>query len=521
MQHLLEINQLKIGFYSFDQLNTEKKNKKPVLREVVDGLNLYVDEGEIIGLVGESGSGKSMTSLSIMNLLSKEAVIMEGEILFQGDNLLQMNKEKYRSLLGTSISMIFQEPMTSLNPVYRVGTQVEEVLKIHYKTPKNQRREQGFQALFEAGFDEPEAIYNKYPHELSGGMRQRVMIAMAMICGPKLLIADEPTTALDVSIQDKVLKLIKKLVKKHNTAVIFVSHDLGVIKSLCSRAYVMCDGKVVEEGYVDQLFDHPQHEYTKKLIGAIPKITDQVKEESPHEGCILEVNNVRSYYEEKRRNKKEVLKGVSLNLYEGEILGLVGESGSGKSTLAKVIVGLNKNYSGEIKTYGYKPQMVFQDPYGSLNPSKKIGWLLEEPLKLSKAYTKAQRIHMVENMIEQVGLSKEHLKRYPSQLSGGQRQRVSIAMALIRNEKLVVLDEPVSALDVTIQAQIIKLLLELREKFHLSYLFISHDLNVVYQMCDRVCVMYEGEIVEEGLVQELYNNPKHEYTKSLLGDRVG
>jgi len=520
MKHLLEINQLQIGFYH--NVKTElMKDSKPVLNEVVDGLNLYVDEGEIIGLVGESGSGKSMTSLSIMNLLNKEAVIMGGEILYEGENLLTMEEEKYRHLMGTEISMIFQEPMTSLNPVLKIGFQVEEVLKIHYKTPKDQRRERGLQALLEAGFPEPEGVYNKYPHELSGGMRQRVMIAMAMICGPKLLIADEPTTALDVSIQDKVLKLIKRLVQKHNTAVIFVSHDLAVIQSLCSRAYVLNEGKVVEEGEVKKLFDHPNHEYTKKLIGAIPSMTNQVKEYPMQEKCILAATNVKAFYEEKRKHRKEILKGVSLNLYEGEILGIVGESGSGKSTLAKVIVGLNKNYSGQINTYGSKPQMVFQDPYGSLNPSKKIGWLLEEPLKLVNGYSKAERKKRVEEIIEQVGLSKEHLKRYPSQLSGGQRQRIAIAMTLIRNEKLVILDEPVSALDVTIQAQIMKLLLELREKFHLSYLFISHDLNVVYKMCDRVLVMYEGEIVEEGYVHEVYHNPKHEYTKTLLGDRVG
>lgn len=528
---LLSIHDLSIGFAKGRKMNT-----------VVDHISLEVREGEILGIVGESGSGKTMTAMSIMGLLPVSAKILSGRIDFQGKNLLTMGKRELRKLKGTGISMVFQEPMTSFNPLLTIGAQVEEMLRLHSKYPKEEYRALTLEALMEVGLSDPQELYHKYPHQLSGGMRQRAMIAMAMVAGPKLVIADEPTTALDVTTQKKVLQLLKEINEKHGTSIILISHDLRVIHNICSRAIVMKDGKVVESGMTKELFTQPTTEYTRLLLAAVPMpFTDDHTNSEDGSGPaddknekeeILKTRKLNVFYSEKengifgKKSIKQVIKDVTISVKQGETFGIVGESGSGKSTLVKAMVGLNTEFEGVINIHDpvainkeaavSKPQMVFQDPYESLNPTKKIGWILEEPLKLQTNLGKKERVAKVIEMIKQVGLDTKYLERYPSQLSGGQRQRVAIAAALIVNPKLVILDEPVSSLDVTIQAQILDLLKVLQKKYNLTYVFISHDLNVIFQICNRVCVIYQGEIVEMKEAKELFYRPQHEYTKELL-----
>lgn len=534
---LLELNQVSVGFVQRGKVN-----------EVTHDVSFSVEEGEILGVVGESGSGKSVSMLAVLGLLANGGRVVSGSVRFyRGENtaeyteLNHLSAEELREIRGDEISMIFQEPMTSLNPVMTIGRQVEEMLILHSDCPKEQRKERVFAMLAEAGLTEPESLYGKYPHQLSGGMRQRVMIAMAMILKPKLLIADEPTTALDVTIQAKILKLLKKFRQEYGTAIILISHDLGVIRSICSRAVVMCAGRVVEQGTVGQLFENPQEEYTKKLLSAAMgkgRIIERKVRASGKE-TVARVRNYSVFYQEnaerfkkgpegKRslktlfsgKNKREVVKGVSFELYSGEVVGIVGESGCGKSTLAKAIAGLNPLTEGTLELFCEQPQMVFQDPYGSLNPSKTIGWLLTEPLRLHRIGTREERKAKAVAMLQKVGLEAGYYDRYPGTLSGGQRQRVAIAMAIMLKRKLILLDEPVSALDVTVQEQILVLLMELQQEFELSYLFISHDMNVIHRICDRVFVMYQGEIVESGRTEEVFESPKHEYTKKLLEARV-
>ncbi|BCJ96449.1 ABC transporter ATP-binding protein [Anaerocolumna cellulosilytica] len=508
----------------------------PVRREkntVIDGITFSLKHGEILGLVGESGSGKTMTALAIAGLLPESAKVFGGKLMFLGKNLLSLKKQELRQLKGKEMSMIFQEPMTSLNPVMTIGFQIEEMLLLHEKSLSGEQRKTKIYAAFEeAGLKGAKELYYMYPHQLSGGMRQRVMIAMAMICKPRLLIADEPTTALDVTLQAQILKLLQKLQKDYNTAILLISHDLGVIRQICSRALVMKNGKIEEQGLVEEIFSSPKTSYTKELIEAVPVI-DNMRQgakassvsiiNSPSEEVILSVRDLEVKYEEKakgflkEKSYKQVVNRVSLHLLEGESLGIVGESGSGKTTLAKAVLGLVDNWKGNIKLAEKAPRMVFQDPYQSLNPSKKVGWILEEPLKLSgSGYGKEERQDKVDNILVRIGLNTSYKDRYLSQLSGGQRQRIAIGAALIQNSKFIVLDEPVSALDVTVQAQILDLLKELREEYKLSYLFISHDLKVIHKMCDRVCVMYQGEIVEEAPVSVLFTEPSHGYSKKLL-----
>jgi len=525
MSALLELSNVQLDFH-----------KAKSTKRVIDDITFSLQEGEILGIVGESGSGKTMTSLSIMGLLPSSASLT-GNIHYKEKNLLSLKEEEYRKIRGKEIAMIFQEPMTSLNPLLTIGEQIEEMLDIHepvsYKfTKEDEGKKRVFLSMEDAGLKEPDILYKKYPHELSGGMRQRVMIAMAMILRPKILIADEPTTALDVTMQKKILELIQHLNKTYNTSVILISHDLGVIKTICQRALVMKDGKIEEMGNITDLFLNPRKEYTKNLINSMPSMEkglsiykkDGREKEAflPKKENLLLVKDVSVYYKEKpqgifgKKSKKQAVKQASLQLSQGETLGIVGESGSGKSSLAKAIVGLNKDIEGSIDCNGVKPQMVFQDPYSSLNPVKRIGQILEEPLLLSKIKNKAERQQKIEEVLQEVGLKPEHKNRYPSELSGGQRQRVAIAVALIQNTKLIVLDEPVSALDVTIQAQILTLLKRLQKEHDLSYLFISHDLNVVSQLCNRVCVMHNGEIIESGDLLTIFKNPQKEYTKILL-----
>ena len=414
--------------------------------------------------------------------------------------------------------MIFQEPMTSLNPVMKIGTQVGESLKLHTDLDKETIRKRVVETLASVGLRNPETLIDQYPHEISGGMRQRVMIAMAIINHPDLIIADEPTTALDVTVQAQILNLLKKIHRDTGSSILFISHDLNVIKEVCQKVVVMYKGVIVERGDAKEVLKHPKHEYTRKLVASMP---DQVKK-SQNTKKLLEVSNLNVYYKENKKlfssknQRKHIIHNMSFDLYEGEILGVVGESGCGKSTLAKTIVGLNKEFDGKMEMDHLKPQMVFQDPFSSLNPARKIGWIMEEPLKLKGIKDKKQRKEMVDQMLVEIGLDPSFANRYARELSGGQRQRISIGLSLMRGEKLIIADEPVSALDVTVQSQILRLLLKLHDEKNLTYMFISHDLNVVHHMCHRVIVMYLGRIVEMADVDELYDHPCHPYTRMLF-----
>ena len=464
----------------------------------VKDVSFTMEKGEILGLVGESGSGKSATSLAIMGLLPSTASYY-GELLFEGHDFTKMSFEELRTYKGDEVAMIFQEPMVSLNPLMRVGKQVEEMFILHkneaghedqIKMTKAERKALVLEMFRMVELPDPEVTYRKYPHELSGGQQQRVMIAMALICKPQLLIADEPTTALDADVQDQIINLLKDLNKKTGTAIIFVSHDLSVIRKLCQNVLVMYHGEIVERGTVEEIFEAPKDDYTKKLIAAI---SDEHKVVEPNDNeNMLEVRDLCAYYNIPSKKlggkpgRKIICEGLNFNVKKGEILGMVGESGSGKSTVSRAILGLHKQCTGEIILKEKNPQMVFQDSAACLNPVRKIEWILEEPLKNMTDLTPAQRKAKVREMLAKVELSEEYLNRYPRQLSGGQKQRVNIALALISGSKFIIADEPVSALDVTIQEQILKLLLSLQKEFNLSMLFISHDVNVINRICDRV-----------------------------------
>ncbi|MCA5960604.1 ABC transporter ATP-binding protein [Blautia sp. RD014234] len=507
---LLEIKNLAIEFH-----DTVPPTK------IVENISFSMEEGEILGIVGESGSGKTQTALSVMGLLGEHAKMPRGEILFQGRDILKMQKEELWKIRGREIGIIFQEPMTSLNPVMTIGEQVEEAMRIHSHFSARERKEKALQMMKNVELPNPELLYDKYPHQLSGGMRQRVMIAAALVMGPKLLIADEPTTALDVTIQAQILKLLQKINREQGTAILFISHDLGVIRHLCSRVIVMNRGKAVEQGSVQEIFEHPSMEYTKTPGSHTNQKNFSQKAVSSKTGKgrgimepVLEVKHVSASYREGKK-EQQVLKDIDFTVHKNEILGLVGESGCGKTTLSKAILGFVKVQDGEIIHHTRNPQMIFQDPYSSLNPSKRVAWILEEPLRMQKI-PKEERRRKVLAMAEKTGLSKEHLKRRPRELSGGQRQRVSIAVSLLQGSQFIIADEPVSALDVTIQRQIMELIIKLQEEMKFSVLFISHDLNAIYQMCDRVMVMRDGKIVEEGNVEEVFASPKADYTKELM-----
>ena len=543
--------------------------------EVVKDVSFEIGDGEILGVVGESGSGKSVTALTLMGLVSDSARVTSGKIYYDDQLLLKAgeprNNALYREYQGLKMSMIFQEPMTSLNPTMKVGAQVEEVLILHdrqcsdfdeknasqtqedknaisrwrqrRKEEKERRKARVLDALRGVGLRDVERVYDCYPHQLSGGMRQRVMIAMAVILHPGLIIADEPTTALDVTVQNQIIDLLKKINQKQKNSLLFITHDLNLARRLCDRILVMQDGCIVEEGITEEIFSDPRGEYTKKLISAVPGRTG--KKKSAHQKIkearrekndgqerelnpLVEVRDLNVSYRENANSlfgktiKKTVVQNATFDLYEGEILGLVGESGCGKTTLSKAILGLNKMVEGSIIHHSNSPQMVFQDPYSSLNPSKTIGWLLQEPLRAqgildpSKAMTEKDRVAAAYDMLHKVGLKDKYFTRRPSQLSGGQRQRISIGQALITRPGLVIADEPVSALDVTIQAQILDLIRSLQEELKTAFLFISHDINVIYQVSDRIMVMKDGKILEIGDTEEIFRHPKDPYTKELL-----
>ena len=510
--NILEVIDLHIEV--LDQIDSET---------LVNDFDLTIAPGEIVGIVGESGSGKSMSALAIAGLLSRKDMTKSGTISFCGSNLLTVNRSELRKVQGKDIGMVFQEPMTSLNPVKTIGWQVEEALRVHEDLPEAELKSRAIAMLKDVELYDAEELYNKFPHELSGGMRQRVMIAAALVCNPKLLIADEPTTALDVTIQAQILELLKKINREKGTAILFISHDLSVVRTLCKRVLVMNKGNIVESGDTNEVFDNPKEEYTQKLIEAIPKFEKITKErEIDKTKLVLEVKDVYSRYQKVtghfnfKTKKRLIVKGATFNVYEGEIIGLVGESGSGKTTLGKTILGMLDDVSGELKHYTKMPQMIFQDPYGSLNPTKTVERILTEPLRINTNLDKEEMKEKAKEMIELVGLDESYLTRYPRELSGGQRQRVCIALSLMLNPKLIIADEPVSALDVTVQEQILNLLIDLNRKMNIAIIFISHDLKVVYEICNRIMVMKDGEIIEQGTDEEVYHHPKCEYTKGLL-----
>lgn len=503
---------------------------------VVKNCNLEIADGEIVGLVGESGSGKSVTALTLMGLVAEDAQITSGRICYDDTVLAQAgtarDKALYRSYQGSRMAMVFQEPMTSLNPTQRVGRQVEEILELHTDLDKEQRKKLVCDTFEAVGLHNPERVYKSYPHQLSGGMRQRVMIAMAVILKPGLVVADEPTTALDVTVQNQIVDLLKDINQKQKNAMLFITHDLNLARRLCHRIVVMKDGNVVEAGAVEDIFEHPVEKYTRQLIQAVPSRVKKHRGSEAETGeAVLEVKDLSVFYREGNNSlfahseKRCVVESASFAIRQGEVLGLVGESGCGKTSLSKAILGMNTDIQGQILHHTVHPQMIFQDPYSSLNPAKTIGWLLQEPLRaMTKLGGKLDGIQMSKadieaaayDMLHTVGLEEKYFHRKPSQLSGGQRQRISIGQALITRPGFVIADEPVSALDVTIQAQIMELMQKLQEEMGLSYLFISHDIHVIYRMSDRIMVMKNGKILEQGDTEEVFRAPKDEYTKQLL-----
>lgn len=504
--------------------------------EVVKNVSLEIADGEILGVVGESGSGKSVTALTLMGLVAENARVTSGKIWYNDTLLLEAGKPRnralYREFQGDEMSMVFQEPMTSLNPVKKVGAQVEEMLLLHKKEmPKEERREKVLETLRSVGLKDAERVYDCYPHQLSGGMRQRAMIAMAVILHPGLIVADEPTTALDVSVQNQIVELLKKINQEQKNSMLFITHDLNLARRICGRIAVMQNGRLVECGPVEDIFERPKEEYTRRLIAAVPRRIPKKMEDSQNilqKKVLVDVKDLSVFYRENsnsllgRSQKKCVVEHADFQIHQGEILGLVGESGCGKTSLSKAILGINKMVEGTVTHYSNAPQMVFQDPYSSLNPAKTVGWLLQEPLRAqgildsTKQMSPEARREAALEMLEKVGLGEEYYHRKPSQLSGGQRQRISIGQALITKPGLVIADEPVSALDVTIQAQVLELIRNLQAELGTAFLFISHDINVIYQISDRIMVMKNGRILEIGETEELFHNPQNAYTKELL-----
>lgn len=507
----------------------------------VRGVSFEVKKGETLGIVGESGSGKSVTARSIMRLLpSPPSYMKKGMIEFQGDNLALKTEKEMESIRGKEISMIFQDPMTSLNPTIKVGKQIAESLVKHRGLSKEEAKKEATELLTLVGIKNSEKRYNQYPHEFSGGMRQRVMIAIALACRPSLLIADEPTTALDVTIQAQILDLMKSMQQRFDTSIILITHDLGVVAGMCDRVVVMKDGEIVEIGTTIELFENPQHPYTKKLLNALPRLDEKKKPKRlPHIKAsvdttipLVQVDTLRQHFDSGKGELTKAVDDISFHIRAGETLGLVGESGSGKSTTGRAILRLDEPTAGdilyqgmainrfspkELKTMRRHMQMIFQDPYSSLNPRFKVLDIIGQALDIHKlSKSKAERRKRVEELLVMVGLEPEHATRYPHEFSGGQRQRIGIARALAVEPDFIVCDEPLSALDVSIQTQIVELLEDLQHRLGLTYLFIAHDLSMVKHISDRVAVMYAGKIVELAESEELYSNPLHPYTKSLL-----
>lgn len=549
--------------------------------QAIKGISFTLHRGETLGIVGESGSGKSVTSLSIMRLIdAPPGEISEGEIIYhplEGKpvDLLKLTEKEMRHYRGNELAMIFQEPMTSLNPVFTCGNQVMEAILLHQKVDPTTAKKITLELFEKVQLPDPSRIFASYPHQLSGGQKQRVMIAMAMSCNPDVLIADEPTTALDVTVQKTILQLMNDLKKSIEASIIFITHDLGVIAEIADRVLVMYKGKIVEQGNTQQIFSHPQHPYTKGLLGCRPPLEQRLKrlpvvadfmevkgdiiteknnsfvksivgddetkarlQALTQSKPLLSVRNLNTWFPSKKNifgkplSWVKAVNDVSLDVYPGETLGLVGESGCGKTTLGRSILRLIEPTSGsviyngkdvvamdssELRALRKDMQIIFQDPYSSLNPRMSIGQAILEPMKVHRLHDNDnQRKEKVMQLLKEVGLEEKHFHRYPHEFSGGQRQRVCIARALSVEPKFIICDESVSALDVSVQAQVLNLLLDLRDNYGFSYIFISHDLSVVKFISDRMIVMNKGKIVEVGAADDIYNQPKDPYTLQLI-----
>jgi peptide/nickel transport system ATP-binding protein len=551
---LLEIKNLNISFKKEDEY-----------KKVIHHLNFHLNTDEILGIVGESGSGKSVSSLAIMGLLpNKLAKVEEGEIIFENENVVDFNDKAFQKIRGAKIAMIFQEPMTSLNPSLKCGFQVAEMLKQHKQVSEKDLKAEVIQLFEKVKLPNPEKIAQSYPHQISGGQKQRVMIAMAIACKPKILIADEPTTALDVTVQKEIIQLLKDIQKETKMSIIFISHDLSLVSEIANRVLVMYKGAIVEQGKTDELFKNPQNNYTKALIASRPSLEVRVKRlptiqdylqqttdstliskearKKNHESLysqppILEVHNLEKEYVSTfglfgKKITFKAVDNVSFKIYEGETLGLVGESGCGKSTLGNAVLLLDKATAGqifykgkdithlsknEIRELRKEIQIIFQDPYSSLNPRIPIGKAIMEPMQVHQMYENdKKRKEKAIEILKRVRLEEEHFNRYPHEFSGGQRQRIGIARTIALQPKLIVCDESVSALDISVQAQVLNLLNELKENFGFTYIFISHDLAVVKYMSDQVMVMNQGKIEEIADADDLYAHPKSTYTKKLI-----
>ncbi len=554
MSNVLSINNLSISFFS-----NEREDK------IIHSISYHLNKNEILGIVGESGSGKSVSSLAILGLLpNKVSKITSGSILFENEDLTVLSSKGFQSIRGKKIAMIFQEPMSSLNPSMRCGRQVEEVLYQHTSLTKKEIKSETLLLFEKVKLPNPIRAYDSYPHEISGGQKQRVMIAMAIACKPEILIADEPTTALDVTVQNDIVDLLKEIQAETKMSIIFITHDLALISEIADRVLVMYKGNIVEQNTVASIFKSPQHNYTKALINSRPSLDTRLKtlptiddvlnenvsneiiskemrkknhEEIYNKPPLLEVVNLEKEYISKSGwfGKPDFFKAVdnvSFKLYEGETLGLVGESGCGKSTLGNAILQLDKATSGSILFKGVDItklntaetialrkdiQIIFQDPYSSLNPRITVGNAIMEPMKVHRLYNiEAECKAKVISILNRVGLSEDHFNRYPHEFSGGQRQRIGIARTVALNPKLIVCDESVSALDISVQAQVLNLLNELKSNFGFTYIFISHDLAVVKYMSDQLLVMNKGKVEELGDADVIYDSPKKEYTKKLI-----
>ena len=514
---------------------------------ILNNISFVLKKNEILGIVGESGSGKSITAFSILNLINSSKIKKSGKIFFENFRIDNLSTKELEKIRGKEISIVFQEPMSSLNPTMKCGKQIEEIVSKHSFLKGTKIKDRVNELLRMVQLSKEANLYNKYPFQLSGGQQQRLMIAIAIACDPKILIADEPTTSLDSVLKHEIIELLKRIQKQTNMSVIFISHDLSLVSEFTDKTVVLYKGEVVEFGKSSKILANPKHTYTKMLLGSripknkrpyrLPTIENKLKQfaniskterKKKHKHLyeslpILEINKLSFSY-----LYNSILKSISFNLYEGEILGLVGESGSGKSTISKCILGINQNYTGEIlynglnvksidnKNFRRNVQLIFQDPYSSLNPKMTIGDSIMEPMIVHNISNKKNRKSKIFKLLEDVGLNKEDFDKYPNQFSGGQRQRIVIARALALKPKVIVCDESVSALDVSIQSQIINLLNNLKEKYLITFLFISHDLSVIKYMTDRLIVLNKGKIEEIDETDSIFNDPKKSYTKLLL-----
>lgn len=529
---LLTINKLNLQFHTDTGQNQLEK------KEVLFDVSLTMKRGETVALVGESGSGKSVTALSILRLLEDSSdVSYQGDIHFEGKNVFSLDNKSLRKLRGNRIAMIFQEPMTSLNPVYTIGNQLMEPLLLHRAMKKSAAHEEAVNLLDKTGIQDASNRMTAYPHQLSGGQRQRVMIAMALACRPSLLIADEPTTALDVSIQAQILELIQDLQKEFNMALLLITHDLGMVRKISDHIHIMKDGRIVEHGKTEAIFNNPIHPYTIHLMDSVPAPKTTIKtSNSP----LLQITNLNCHFHLKggwksflQREQKTIraVDDITLTINRGTTCGLVGESGSGKTTLGMALLKLTEStgkmlFDGkdlqELSNRQMRPlrknlQIVFQDPFSSLSPRLTIAQIIAEGMKIHAiGKSKAEREEIIMQTLLEVGLSADTLHRYPHEFSGGQRQRIAIARAIVLHPQFLILDEPTSALDMTIQKQVIQLLKTLQERYNITYLFISHDLRIIRAMADQVVVMQNGHIVEAGSSREIFKSPQHSYTKKLF-----